>query len=197
MGKILHRDDFLWKCFIQGDNEAFASIYELYVDVLYAYGKRYTTDEDLLLDCVQETFVDIYKYRASLASEVNLKFYLFSSLKRKLFRSIKKFHLQQDRIQSYEYISSDSFELDFSAEESLIHNEEQAECLKTLTDQMNLLPAKQKEILYLRFNGNLEYEQIAVLMNISVSSCRTQVYRAVKQLRRNLEGTAHRLLLNY
>ena len=197
MGKNLHREGFLWKCFIQGDDEAFASIYELYIDILYAYGKRYTADEDLLLDCVQETFVDIYKYRASLAPEVNIKFYLFSSLKRKLFRSIKKNHLQQDQLQSYEYVNSGSFTLDFSAEEMLIHSEEHAECLKRLTCEMNLLPAKQKEILYLRFTASLEYEQIAVLMNISVSSCRTQVYRAIKQLRQNLESTAHRLLLHY
>ena len=197
MGKILHRDDFLWKCFIQGDDEAFASIYELYIDILYAYGKRYTSDEDLLLDCVQETFVDIHKYRASLAPEVNIKFYLFSSLKRKLIRSIKKVHAEEDHMQSYDYQNSGTFSLNFNAEDILIHNEEHAECLKRLTDEMNMLPAKQKEILYLRFNSSLDYEQIAVLMNISVSSCRTQVYRAVKQLRKNLESTAHKLLLHY
>ncbi|MBO9637571.1 MAG: sigma-70 region 4 domain-containing protein, partial [Siphonobacter aquaeclarae] len=49
------------------------------------------------------------------------------------------------------------------------------------------LPERQREILYLRFRHDFDYEQIASLMQISVPTCRTFIYRALKQLRGKLE----------
>ncbi|MNL66075.1 RNA polymerase sigma factor [compost metagenome] len=68
----------------------------------------------------------------------------------------------------------------------MINDEQQSELLLKLSRQLELLPSRQKEALYLRFNSELEYEEIAVIMNISLETCRTLVYRAVKQLRERM-----------
>jgi RNA polymerase sigma factor (sigma-70 family) len=195
MKKSLPEDGSLWKRFVHGDDEAFATIYSAYVDVLYAYGKRHLNDDDLIQDCLQDTFIDLHQYRGSLSPDVNIKFYLFGVLKHRISHCQKKIKAIEQGTSSYEYQSSGSFDLLFNAEDSLIRAEETSECIKPLVREMNRLPARQKEVLYLRFNSGLEYEEIAELMKISVSSCRTMVFRAVKQLRERLENSPARNLL--
>ncbi|MEO6524247.1 MAG: sigma-70 family RNA polymerase sigma factor [Mucilaginibacter sp.] len=195
MKKSLPEDHSLWKCFIQGDDAAFASIYSGYIDMLYAYGKRYLADECLLQDCLQDMFIDLYKYRGTLAPDINIKFYLFSALKHRISRCLKKIKIAEQETSSYDYQNSGVFNLCFSAEDYLIREEETAGSLKLLMREMNLLPIRQKEVLYLRFNSGFDYEEIARLMKISVSSCRTMVFRAVKQLRKKLENSPAKNLL--
>ena len=195
MRKSLPEDSSLWKCFIQGDDDAFASIYSGYIDILYAYGKRYLTDDDLLQDCLQDVFIDIYKYRATLSSDVNIKFYLFSTLKHRINRCLKNLKTTAEKTSSYDYQTFAGFNLSFCAEETLIRAEETEANLKLLMQEMDLLPDRQKEVLYLRFNSDLEYKEIATLMQISVSSCRTMIFRAIKQLRKKLENSPAKNLL--
>jgi RNA polymerase sigma factor (sigma-70 family) len=63
---------------------------------------------------------------------------------------------------------------------------------------MEHLTEKQKEILYLRFQGKLSYAEIAVILGIAVDSCQKLVYRTLKLLREDLEkldGIGNRLIL--
>ncbi len=173
-------DKNLWTSFIDGDADALNLLYREFVDVLYAFGLRFTDDAELVKDSIQDLFVDLFKYRKTLAPEVNVKSYLFTSLKRKICLVLKKKAVEANR----------SFEVPFllsnSIEEQIIHNENQSELLLKLNKQLELLPSRQKEALYLRFNAELEYEEIAVIMNVSLETCRTLVYRGLKQLRERM-----------
>jgi len=173
-------DKDLWTSFINGDDDALNLLYKQFVDVLYAFGLRFTDDAELVKDGIQDLFVDLYKYRKTLAFDVNVKSYLFTSLKRKICLVLKK----------NAAAANHSFEVPFllscSIEEQIIQEENQSELLLKLNKQLELLPSRQKEALYLRFNAELEYEEIAVIMNVSLETCRTLVYRGVKQLREKM-----------
>ncbi|SMC37107.1 RNA polymerase sigma factor [Pedobacter africanus] len=173
-------DRDLWTSFINGDTESLNSLYKQFVDVLYAFGLRFTEDGELVKDGIQDLFVDLFKYRKTLAPEVNVKSYLFTSLKRKICLVLKK--------QAAE--ANHSFEVPFllsgNAEEQIIQDERESALLLKLNKQLELLPSRQKEALYLRFNSELEYEEIAAVMNVSLETCRTLVYRGVKQLRERM-----------
>src|SRR5690606_8546278 len=80
----------VWQNFIAGDSLAFKLIYEHQIDGLYDYGCRYTQDRALIKDCIQDLFIELNHYKSSLSPEVNIKAYLFTSLRRKLFNQIKK-----------------------------------------------------------------------------------------------------------
>lgn len=173
-------DKNLWTSFINGDSEALNLLYKQYVDVLYAFGLRFTDDAELVKDGIQDLFVDLFKYRKTLAPEVNVKSYLFTSLKRKICLVLKKKAAEVNH--SFEI----SFLLSGSIEDQIINDESQSELSQKLNRQLELLPGRQKEALYLRFNSELEYEEIAAIMDISLETCRTLVYRAVKQLRERM-----------
>jgi RNA polymerase sigma factor (sigma-70 family) len=173
-------DRNLWTSFINGDAEALNLLYKRFVDVLYAFGLRFTDDTDLVKDGIQDLFVDLFKYRKTLAPEVNVKSYLFTSLKRKICLVLKK------KAAEINHIFEVPFLLSSSIEEQIINDEHQTELLLKLNKQLELLPSRQKEALYLRFNAELEYEEIAQIMNVSLETCRTLVYRGVKQLRERM-----------
>ena len=173
-------DKNLWASFIDGDDDALNLLYKQFIDVLYAFGLRFTDDPELVKDGIQDLFVDLYKYRKTLAMEVNVKSYLFTSLKRKICLVLRKKAAEANH----------SFEIPFllscSIEDQIINDEHQSELLLKLNNQLELLPSRQKEALYLRFNSELEYEEIALVMNVSLETCRTLVYRGVKQLREKM-----------
>lgn len=178
MFKETDRD--IWTSFINGEAEALNVLYKQFADVLYAFGLRFTEDGELVKDGIQDLFVDLFKYRKTLAPEVNVKSYLFTSLKRKICLVLKKKSAELNH----------SFEMPFllscSIEDQIVNDEQQSELLLKLNRQLELLPSRQKEALYLRFNSELEYEEIALIMNVSLETCRTLVYRAVKQLRERM-----------
>lgn len=173
-------DKDLWISFINGDDDALNLLYKRFVDALFSFGMRFTNDTEVAKDGIQDLFVDLYKYRKTLAHQVNVKSYLFTSLKRKICLVLKK-NAATAKL---------SFEIPFllsaSMEDQIINDESQSELSLKLNKQLALLPDRQKEALYLRFNAELEYEEIAMVMNISLATCRTLVYRGLKQLREKM-----------
>ena len=181
-------DDQLWSNFISGSQEAFKELYNRYSDILFSFGMRYTTDRELVKDCVHDVFIDLHNYRFTLAEEVSVRFYVLKSFRRKLTKMLRKtasFGFASFKNGAYELSIG---EFSSSVEEDIIGDEQSREMLASLSFELNLLPARQREILYLRFKHDLEYDEIANMMQISVPTCRTLVYRGVRQLRQKLSG---------
>ncbi|TZF83078.1 sigma-70 family RNA polymerase sigma factor [Pedobacter sp. BS3] len=178
----------LWNLFIDGDDKAYSQLYLHFADVLFAFGSRYSFDKELVKDSIHDVFVDLYRYRKNLSINVNVKSYLLTSLKRKIAYLLKK--------QAGSDYNENAFLITFSVEDKIIDNERQREILLKVKKELDQLPDRQKEALYLRYNTELEYEEIAGIMDISVATCRTMVYRALKQLRERMEnvGGYHMLL---
>ena len=171
----------IWSSFQAGDKEAFAFLYNQYIDVLYRYGSKLSNNKELVLDSIQEVFLDLYlKRERNKTNPENLKYYLILALKRNIIKKLKK----NKKIVWDESSKNDNFfEPVYSVERSIIEEESHNEISSKILKALNKLPAKQKEALYLRFNEALEYPEIAKLLGISVESVRKQVYRAIKTMR--------------
>ena len=170
----------MWKCFQNGNKEAFANLYNKNLDTLFRYGSKLCSNEEIVKDAIQEVFVDLYlKRKKNKTNPENLKYYLILSLKRNLIKKMKK-----NRITGVKMLPEDLlFEPEYNIEQVLIKNEEEAEKRHRIELLLKELPVKQKEVLYLRFNESMEYPEIAQVMHISVESVRKQVYRAIKTVR--------------
>jgi len=173
-------DKKLWVSLINEDDEALSLLYKQFIDVLYAFGLRFTQDGELVKDAIQDLFVDLHKYRKTLATDINVKSYLFTSLKRKIFLLLKKQAKQEDTNINL------TFSLLYTEDNQTDTDDHSAATLLKLKKQLALLPGRQQEALYLRFNSELEYQEIASIMDISIGTCRTLVYRGVKQLRERM-----------
>ena len=83
-------EETLWNNVIAGDQQAFRVLYEASADMLYAYALRYFPDKEMIMDCIHDLFTDLYLQRRNLARQVNIRFYLLVSFRRKLKASLKK-----------------------------------------------------------------------------------------------------------
>lgn len=174
----------LWDKLKGGCTIALGNLYDLYIDELFSYGIKIHHNREYVKDCIHDLFLDLYKYHSNLANTDNVKYYLLLSLKRKIIKNIQlnKVHLPEVDIHT---IADQEFYTS-SIEEDIIEEESLAEKNLELTKALNLLPKTQKQGLYLRFNKNKSYEEIAETMNITVPTSRTTIYRGIKSLRKKL-----------
>ncbi len=172
-------ESILWRKVKKGDIDAFNTLYEQYVDQLYSFGMAYHKDSAYVKDCIHDLFLDIHKYRSKLADTDNVRLYLLKSLKRKLFKdknitislSLDEFEIQQNK------------QSEKSVEDSIIESETDRSIYNMVNKGLAKLSDHQKEVLFLKFNSELSYEEIAEILKISVESTRTLVYRSIKSLR--------------
>ena len=171
-------DSILWKRFVEGDDEAYAAIYNRHVDALYAYGACFTKDKCLLEDCIHDLFVKLHRNRRRFSSTGNIKFYLFMALKHQLLNALR----DEPRTVDYEE-GGPAFSIEYTAEDRLIDQEQDAAKHERVRRMLETLNPHQKEIIYYRFEEGLSYEEIAALMHIKPQSAQNIMQRALKKLR--------------
>lgn len=177
-----------WIKFIQGDSSAFELIYSEYVDDLFSYGVQFYSDKETVLDCIHDLFLSIYR-NPKIAPNVQVKYYLFASLRRRLLR----YKTSQEKLNFEQLNESISWTDDYELE--MIHENIREEQLQLLKEKVDKLPSRQREVLFLRYYMDLSYEQIAQMMAINIDTCRTLSFRAIKQLRLELKTLEFPLLL--
>ncbi len=187
--------DYTWYTFLKGDEGAFTRIYNQYAGNLFLFGKKFSTDAQIVDDAVQEVFVELYMKRETLGENIqNLKAYLFVALKNNLLkRSIKE---KKIPVLSMESFSNLDFNIEYDIQETLINSEIKSEASERLSSAIEQLSKKQKEIIYLKFEEELDYPEIAKILQISIESARKQIYRAIKTLRQSIELQEIKILLS-
>lgn len=75
------------------------------------------------------------------------------------------------------------FQIEFSVEEQFIENEAVSRRAEQLKKLLNTLPARQKEVVYLRFFQELSRDEIAGVMTITPQTVSNLLQLAFKQLR--------------
>lgn len=80
--------------------------------------------------------------------------------------------------------SKDIFEIEFSIEEKFIQNESTLALTLKIKYAIEMLPKRQKEVIYLKFFQELEREQIAKIMDIAPQTVSNLLQMAVKQLKK-------------
>ena len=166
-----------WQQFCNGDKSAFAEIAEHNYTALYHYGTRFTADRNLIQDCIQDLFLDIWEKRNTLTYILAIKPYLFQSLRNNLIRRIKRQSVFSD-------ISGNDIETDEKSPES--------DWILTETDQLTsdrlrhaieLLPKRQREALYLKYYENLSYEEIGEVMGLQRQAVANYLQYGIQKLR--------------
>jgi RNA polymerase sigma factor (sigma-70 family) len=189
MQKVVNTDYLLWKRIKAGETQAYHELYEQYSEILFSFGFIYSKDKELLKDCIHDLFIDLHRYRKNLSDNNNIRNYLFKSLKRKILSS-KKGKLSLVYIADVKEVNQNTsslFDEDYS--------EEQKENITKIQKAIDKLSIRQQEALNLRFQLDLPYIEVAKIMEISLESVRTLVYRSVKMIRKDMNIKSKQLVL--
>jgi RNA polymerase sigma factor (sigma-70 family) len=189
-------DSEVWSGFRNGDDKSLSLIYSENSKRLYLYGLKFTKNQTIIEDAIQDLFSDLVRNRKNLGTTDNIQFYLIKSFKRRLLRAL----LQEKRYNLNEKDEDYVFEITYSIEHDIILEEQADQKLKYLQKALNNLTPRQKEAVYLKFTEGLAYEEISELMGMSVEACRNLIYKAIKTLKESVQvsgATSVFLFFNY
>ena len=166
----------------RNDADALAALMWLYYDDLHNYGARFTTDNALVKDCIQEIFISLWQRRETADTILSPKFYLLRAIKNKILKSLHK--KNHTAFPNMEY----NFSYELSIEQIIIEKQVNEEKLQKLRKTLELLSKKQKEIVYLKYYHHLDHAQIAELMNVNRQTVYNLLHETLHKLRSLLKA---------
>jgi RNA polymerase sigma factor (sigma-70 family) len=169
----------VWRNFKSGSKDALSSIFLSNYDSLLNYGMRIYANQDFVKDCIQDVFLKLWNHRENLCDIKHIRPYLIKSLRRRMQDELIDRTKKTKRL--FLYNPEDDFT--FSHEDLVIADEIDKERKERLLKCLNALPKRQKELIYLRFFENLDYDTIASIMNLNLQSVRNLSFSAIKELR--------------
>jgi RNA polymerase sigma factor (sigma-70 family) len=182
----------IWDAFRFGDESSLKAIFEQFYTPLFNYGHKFSMDDHLIEDTLQDLFVKLWKNRDNIKETDSVRNYLYKSFRRVLLRKLDV----EQRKHSFSALEEG---LDWSQElgyDQLLISRERLETIrKNLVAALAKMSPRQREIIHLRYYEEMEYEEIAALMQLSVSSTYKLVYKAIDTLRSHLSRTDLLLLI--
>lgn len=173
--------DSLWLMLRNGEKEGLEGLYRYFAQTLFRYGLSIVHDQDFVQDCIQEVFIDLWKYHQNLPKADNVKVYLFKSLSHKIFRENRK----ASKWKKEEITNKEEAKWTIqSAEEGIIGAQQEEQLQKKLAVAMERLPDRQKEVISYLFFENFSYEETAKIMGINLRSTYTLAWKAISSLKK-------------
>ncbi len=178
----------LWPRYCQGDKDAFGQLAEHCYKPLHHYGTKFTDDRELIKDCLQDLFLDIWEKRGQLTSVNSPRPYLFQAFRNNLLHRIKQ-------VSRFSGIGAEHEFSAFSSETEWIRRETEIQLNEKLERVMEMLPKRQREALYLRYYENLTYDEIAGVMGLKRQAVANYLQYGIQKLRDYWEQIVISLLL--
>jgi RNA polymerase sigma factor (sigma-70 family) len=174
----------LWGGFQQGDTKAYAELYNTFSAQLYSYGMKFTSDKTLVEDSIHDLFCTLWASRERLGQPLSVKNYLFKSLRNFIYKKMNKSTILVDNEQTLD------FHFEIAIDQKLAQNEHFLQMKNQVEQALEKLTSRQREIIYYRFYQNLEFDEIADIMNMQVRATYKLTARALDALR-ELVPAAH------
>lgn len=162
--------------FRNGNKEALFSMMSFYYNDLFRYGMKFTADKDLTKDIIGQFFLHVWDHRDKFCSAENIKCYLVVSFKRFMINYLKKISRQLNIPQREECF-------EYSYEDYIIAWQDKENTRSLLLKIIQSLPARQKELIELRFYEQLSFEEISAKTSLSIRTVYNKLYEALKKMR--------------
>lgn len=180
----------------EGGERAYTYFYKLFIPDMYSYGISFGADEATIKDFAQDIFINIYSSKVKFQSSQHLKFYLLRAIKNRLYDFYRSQAVTStDSIDAEFFNENGEFSIKSEIMEELLDSERQQIIQQKIDKMLSILTDRQREVIYLRYTQELEYEEIAELLNLTVHGSRKLVSRALKKLRE--EYSNYHLILLY
>lgn len=178
----------------EGDREVFQQFFEEIYPRMMSLACRFV-DDDVAKDMVQEAFTSLWEQKEILKVS-NILSYLYKSVQNNCLNYIKhnkvvanyesRMRIAEARIQ---YLN------EMSDENDILRELEHKDIQVALESALNKLPPKCKEAFMLCYFEELNYKEIAQVMNISHRTVEVHVQKALKQLKKDFHFISILLIL--
>jgi RNA polymerase sigma-70 factor (ECF subfamily) len=171
----------LWGRIRTGDILALKVLHDRYYYQLFLYTRKLFHNNQGNEEAVSDCFIKIWTKRHEIEIERSVKAYLFLMVRNNMIDILRKSRgiIQLEDLRS----------LDLPDEETNVELDQ----FSRLYEAMERLPKQRRKILELAVFESLKYTQIAAKLNISVNTVKTQMGRAYRFLKEELDAKSLQL----
>ncbi|MBW1727951.1 MAG: RNA polymerase sigma factor [Deltaproteobacteria bacterium] len=168
----------------EGNHRAFEFLVLRYNNRLFNFILRYLGDRPAAEDLVQEAFIRVYTsaHRFKRMDGVRASSWIFKIAYNLSMNEIKRSRRYQVFCNELDQGSKNH------GEKAQSKSIEEWEIKKDIISALNLLPKNQRAALLLRVNEGFLYKEISEILNCSISSVESLIFRARKRLKENLKS---------
>lgn len=179
----MESDEQLLRQYAEGDESALVALTKRYFDMIYRYAYRFVHDTALAEDIVQDTFIKMWRSIDHFNGTMTFKPWLFRIAHNTAIDQLRKkkaIHFSAMGEQNMEENFSDT---DTSILEQAIAQEER----DRLTASIEALPTHYREILVLRAQEMLTFEEIATVTGKPLNTVKSLYRRGLVILRQQMQ----------
>ncbi len=169
-----------------GDVEAFKRLFDMYFDRLYRYALRYLRSTEESQDLVHDVFLQVWRHRRRIGLERDLRSYLYTSTRNLALDRLKHRKVEDRFIERGANAQAGGENAADSADTA--RDLESRELAASIQQAIDTLPRRQKEVLRLRWQQHLSYNEVAEALSISPKTVAIHLSRALEHLRKMLPG---------
>ncbi|MEL1239450.1 RNA polymerase sigma factor [Flavobacterium flavipallidum] len=165
---------------MRGNEKAFNELFNIFCNDVYAYSLRMLKNDAFAEEIVQDVFLNIWLHREKLNPDLSFKSYVFTITRNLTFNLISKVANSHKLKEEVFYKSQKSY----SPIEDIIAEADYDVIKNKAIEQ---LPPKRRIIFEMSRNNEMSYEEISKELNISVSTVKGQISKALAEIRTYLE----------
>jgi RNA polymerase sigma-70 factor (ECF subfamily) len=172
-------DEDLFARLLQGDEEALETLFARYAQPLYGFLWRLTGDQALAEDLLQEVFIRLVNYAGKLPQ--NFRAWFYTVARNLAYDAMRARRRQQShRADGFDGSVEDLMDAAQKSPETAVQSRDDDERVR---QSLERLPDEQREVVLLRFYQGLSLEEIATVVEVSLGTVKSRLYRALKLLR--------------
>lgn len=166
------KDSELVKSCLENDRIAQKKLFDNYKDAMYTTAYRMVGNQADASDVLQESFIEVFENLSGFRFESTLGAWIKVILVRKALRKLKFQHDCQD-LQEAEHLSSEGWNLDFTADD--------------LEKAIQSLPESARTVFVLVEVEGFKHHEVASMLNFSTGTSKSQLHYSKMLLRKKLK----------
>jgi RNA polymerase sigma factor (sigma-70 family) len=173
----------------QGSEVAFRTLVDRYQDRVYSTAFSLLRSAEEAEDVAQEVFVEVYQTIGRFRGEATLSTWLYRLTASRALQQSRRLKAKKRFAYFTSLLGFDNQVLheppDHAHPLALLEGEQQ---LRLLLNHIDRLPGQQQVAFTLRHEQELSYEEIAAVLDTTVSAVESLLFRARQTLRRHLQS---------
>lgn len=171
----------------EDDTAAFSEIYARYAEILYKNCYKALKDREESKDITQDIFTSLWNKRNDLKIN-NLAGYLYIATRNQIIKVMAHKKITSNYFTWLQTVIRENW----SITDNVIREKQLHELIES---EINKLPSKMRKVFNLSRKSHLSHKEIAIKLQLSEATVKTQVRNALKILKSKLQAFLHIIFL--
>jgi len=163
-------------------NVPFETNFRKHYRPLSYFAYQFLGDRGLAEDVVQNIFLKLLDEKPDFEGEDHLKHYLYKSVRNACLNQMRQDHLHAEILDSLKPVEAEE-----NNDPDFLQSVVQAEVYREIMDAIDHLPTECSRVFKMAYLSNLDNDEIAAALSISVHTVKSQKVKAKKRLRERLK----------